>query len=177
MGMATFRHSSQHRCLLYQETHHSMRLHASRNNKDSSKPSMDREVEVLVQRIEQQEAQLQASYSDQNELLHRLERALCDLEMVHAQNLELTSQNQELASLNDSLRVHMEALNTPSDDLTYEQISRIAAEKALQSSKEFLEIALQDLKRALAERDSSREEIVAQHKQITQLEEDVILAS
>lgn len=174
---STFRKGSQRRGIRYRDSCDTIRLHSSTSDNNPSKPSMDREVEALVQRIEQQEAQLQASYRDQNELLHRLEQALDDLKVVQAQNLELASQNQELVLQSDSLRIHMQALNTPSDDLTYEQISRIAAERALESSKDFLEIALEDLKKAVAERDQAHEEIVAQHKQIAQLEEDVILAS
>ena len=175
--LGTSRHDSHRQGCFSYHVKYSYETRVSASRKEPSKASMDVNVEALVQQIEQREAQLQASYSDQNELIHRLEQALSDLKSTQVQNQELASQNQELASQNDSLRAHVEALMSPSEELTSEQISRIAAEKALASSKEFLDIALGDLKQALAERDQAHEEIVAQHKKISQLEEDVILAS
>lgn len=147
-----------------------MKVSASRDNNHSSESSLYRDVEALAHQVEQREAQLQASYKDQNELLHRLEQALNDLEIIQAQNQQLTTQNE-------SLRIQIQAGNSQSEELTSEQIGRIAAEKALASSKEFLDIALGDLKRVMAERDQAHEEIALQHKKIAQLEEDVILAS
>lgn len=155
---------------LVQQRNHHRKLSASRDNNHSSESNLYRDVEALAHQVEQREAQLQASWQDQNELLHRLEQALNDLEIIQVQNQQLITQNE-------SLRIQIQAENSQSEELTSEQIGRIAAEKALASSKEFLDITLGDLKRVMAERDQAHEEITLQHKKIAQLEEDVILAS
>lgn len=175
-GHRSIQSSSCHQMMREYHSHNIMRLSASRDGEGASNVSLHREVEALAQQIEQREAQLQASYSDQNELICRLEQALTELEIASAQNRELQGQN-------DSLRIQIDALigeqatNSQSEELTTEKIGRFAAEKALASSKDFLDIALADLKKALQERDEALVEIAIQQKKISELEEDVILAS
>lgn len=138
---------------------------------------LHREIENLVYELHRRDAQLQSSYNDQNELLRRLEQAHRDLEVAHLQAQELQNQN-------NSLRVHMEALieestgvHANSEEMSAEKIGRIAAERALASSKEFLDRALMDLREAVAERDYAHDELAAQKEKLSRLEQDVLLAS
>lgn len=128
---------------------------------------LHQDVEGLAMQLQQRDDQLESSYRDQNELLLRLEEA-------HNELMGLQEQNESLQNEMQSMFADREACQRMYED---ERMSRIAAEKALESSQAYLEKTVSDVQRLSAERDAVRAELNAQHKKIVDLEEDIILAS
>lgn len=129
--------------------------------------ALSRKLDAVMNELHQRDDQIELVYQEQNTMLCRLEQALQDIESLSRQNELLKTEIQS----------HLNCVQVYEEQLSDEKLGRLAAEKTLDSSNDYIEKMLEGTRMAEKERDDALQEIKRQQNIISKLEEDIVLAA